>query len=73
MDEKPKITGYPQLNDEELALINEIKAKAEEVGALVDRLKRHDLVTPRWISIGQTDLQTGFMALVRSVAKPETF
>lgn len=73
MDEKPKIAGYRALNDEELALINEIKAKAEEVGALVDRLKRHDLVTPRWISIGQTDLQTGFMALVRSVAKPETF
>ena len=73
MDEKPKITGYRQLDDEELALINEIKAKAEEVGALVERLKRHDLVTPRWVSIGQTDLQTGFMALVRAVAMPETF
>jgi len=27
----------------------------------------------RWISIGATDLQTGFMALIRGIAQPTTF
>ena len=29
--------------------------------------------TMRWKSIARTDLQTGLMALVRSVAQPVTF
>ena len=68
-----KITGYRELTEDEIALMNEIKAKAEEVGELVDRLRRAEGLAHRWVGIGQTDLQTGFMALVRSVAKPETF
>lgn len=27
----------------------------------------------RWLAIGQTDLQQGFMALIRAIARPETF
>ena len=27
----------------------------------------------RWVSVGATDLQQGFMALVRSIAQPTTF
>ncbi len=27
----------------------------------------------RWISIGATDLQRGFMAVIRGIAKPTTF
>lgn len=27
----------------------------------------------RWLSIGQTDLQQGFMAVVRAIARPTTF
>ncbi len=78
-----EITGYHQLSEEEEALINEIKQKAVECGELVDKLRNLESfsqVEPmpktadlRWVSIGATDLQTGFMALVRSVAKPETF
>ena len=35
----------------------------------------HSLVTQplRWAAIGQSDLQTGYMALVRAVAAPSTF
>jgi hypothetical protein len=28
---------------------------------------------PRWLAIGKTDLQKGFMAVIRAIAKPETF
>lgn len=71
------IKGYRDLSQEEIDLINEIKLKAAEVGDLVEKIKSVDLhhlgIDLRWASIAQTDLQTGFMALTRSIAKPESF
>ena len=76
--QQPKVTGYRQLSEEEAALMNEVKERANEVGALCNRLAamgKEDptSVDPRWVAIGQTDLQKGFMSLVRSVAKPTSF
>ena len=68
-----KITGYRELSQAEIDLMNEIKAKGEELGSLVDKLKASDSTDKRWVSIGTTDLQTGLMALTRAVAKPSTF
>jgi hypothetical protein len=70
---QPKITGYRQLNEAEAALMNEIKALGVELGELVDKLRKTEGIDHRWASIGATDLQTGLMALTRSVAKPTTF
>jgi hypothetical protein len=71
--EQPKIIGYRQLSEAEAELMNEIKAQAEVCGDLVAKLRKTEGLDGRWISIGATDLQTGFMALVRSVAQPTTF
>lgn len=79
-----KITGYRQLTEEELALINEGKELAEQCGAYIAKLRGHACVTEpvftqqakldqRWISIGATDLQRGFMAVIRGIAQPTTF
>ncbi len=78
-----KIKGYRDLSEEEIALMNRIKSLAEEVGELVTEVQMLANVPPatapnvvtdgRWAAIARTDLQTGFMALVRSVARPETF
>ena len=74
MDNQHKlITGYRDLSEGEIAAMNNIKAKAIEIGELVKELEQKAWVDTRWVAIGKTDLQTGFMALVRSVAKPETF
>lgn len=70
---QPKITGYRQLTEQEAELMNEIKQKGVELGELVDKLVATDSIDGRWVSIGKTDLQTGIMALVRSVAKPTSF
>lgn len=71
---QPKITGYRQLNEQEAQWMNEVKAKGEELGELVQHLRdRPDMYDQRWVSIGATDLQTGLMALIRSIAKPTTF
>ena len=71
-----KITGYRTLSEEEIALLNEGKALAEQVGAYIDKLKSNFAPTKidqRWVAVGATNLQQGFMALARSVAKPTTF
>lgn len=73
------IKGYRDLNQDEIDMMNKIKQKGVELGALVDELATlnaqtgNHAIDMRWVSIGKTDLQTGIMALVRSVARPETF
>lgn len=73
------IKGYRDLSEEEIALMNKIKEKAAEVGELVGELNGFygdtggHAIDTRWVHIGQTDLQKGFMALVRAVAQPESF
>lgn len=86
---QPKITGYRQLSETDAALINEGKALAEQCGEFIERLREHPdssrmggmptapgqlgSLDQRWISIGATDLQRGFMAVVRGIAQPTTF
>jgi hypothetical protein len=78
-DQHTKITGYRDLSQAEIDLMNEIKAKASELDTLYAKVV--DTVKPawtgsdcyRWAAIGKTDLQTGIMALVRAVAQPTTF
>lgn len=66
-----KISGYRELSQEEIDSMNEIKELAKTVGALVEKLGT--TADPRWLAIGKTDLQKGFMALTRSIAKPDFF
>ncbi len=82
---QPKITGYRQLSEEEAELMNEGKALAEQCGAYIAKLRKHHdsqggiaggsalHLDQRWISIGATDLQRGFMAVMRGIAQPTTF
>ncbi len=73
--EKPTIAGYRQLSEQEIAAINEIKAIAAEVQALIFSIQNRPAVThdARWIAIAVTDLQKGFMSLTRAVAQPSNF
>jgi hypothetical protein len=68
-----RITGYRDLTLEEIELINAVKETAENVRRVVDIVCDVPGIDKRWASIARTDLQTGFMALVRSIAKPDTF
>lgn len=68
-----KISGYRELSQTEIDLMNKIKAKGVELGELVAELQAASTVDQRWAEIGATDLQTGLMALTRAVAQPTTF
>ena len=79
-DQHTKIKGYRDLSAEEIALMNEGKNLAQKVGAFIEKLEAAEFAqtsdqTPdkRWLAIGKTDLQKGFMAVIRSIAKPTTF
>jgi hypothetical protein len=81
-----KIKGYRDLSQEEIDLMNRIKAKGEEVGELVEELTvlrattinpeefdSSDIEAARCISVAKGHLQTGFMWFVRAVAQPDSF
>lgn len=78
-DQHEKIKGYRDLNQDEIDMMNKIKQKGIELGELIENLAIFNAQTGghaidmRWVAIGKTDLQTGIMALVRSVAQPTTF
>lgn len=67
------IKGYRNLSDEEIELMNECKTLANSVGELVVKLSEIDGIDQRWINIGKTDLQKGFMSVVRGIAQPQSF
>jgi hypothetical protein len=69
-----KIKGYRDLSEAEIADMNDAKGLAEQVGDLCKKFEmERPNVDKRWLAIAKTDLQKGFMALVRSIARPETF
>ena len=61
------------MSQEEIDLMNEAKALAVKCGELVDKIDKTRDVDVRWLNIGKTDLQKGFMAVIRSVAQPTSF
>lgn len=81
-----KLTGYRELTQQEIDLINKIKATGSVLESLVQEVHDHlnsqvgdafdsyiDLEPFRWAEMGKQNLQTGLMFLTRSVAQPTTF
>lgn len=78
-----KITGYRELDQVEIDLMNEVKAHAEATrqlvlrveNAVLDRAAQHGSLSEpmSWLVRGRTDLQVGYMKLVRAIARPTTF
>ena len=66
------IAGYRELSPEEVNLINDIKAMENQLGVLVKKVNHLPQTDQRWTSISRTHLQQGFMALIRSIAQPES-
>lgn len=68
-----QIKGYRELTQAEIDAMNLIKDVAAKVGEITELVKKTPGADQRWLAIGITDLQKGFMALTRSIAKPTTF
>lgn len=68
-----KITGYRDLSQEEIDLMNEGKELAEKCGNFIAKLETTESTDKRCVALGKTYLQTGFMWSIRGVAQPTTF
>ena len=74
MDNQHKlIKGYRDLSEGEIKAMNAVKSEAERIGLLVEELEANTGLDTRWVIIAKDHLQQGFMAAVRSIAKPTTF
>lgn len=74
-DQHKLIDGYRELTIEEIDYLNVVKSKEKDILELIWLLETVDPEYPaqpdrRWLAIAKTDLQKGFMALCRSIAKP---
>lgn len=68
-----KITGYRDLSQVEIDLMNQGKELAVRVGEFVAKLEAEGSTDKRSVALGKTNLQQGFMWAIRSVAQPTTF
>lgn len=68
-----KIKGYRDLSQEEIDLMNEGKALAEQCGSFINKLQAMESNDQRCVSLGKTNLQQGFMWAIRGIAQPQTF
>ncbi|OQX12827.1 MAG: hypothetical protein BWK73_14020 [Thiothrix lacustris] len=72
-----KISGYRELNQEEIDLMNEIKAKGRDLERLLSRValmpvydKSADTERQLWCNAADVQIRTGVMQLIRAVALP---
>ena len=72
-DPTPQITGYRDLTEEEVNLINHITTMGASIHGMMDALYKIENIDRHWLDIATTDFQTGLMAAVRAVARPESF
>jgi hypothetical protein len=66
-----KISGYRELDQDEIDAMNAIKALGPKIEEVIDNMPESS--DPRWKAIGKAELQQGLMALTRAIAKPEFF
>lgn len=69
----PAITGYRELTQAELDLVNSLEDLGNNLGATLDELAKVEAFDQRWLAIGRTDMQKGLMSVIRAVTRPDSF
>lgn len=64
------IKGYRVLSQVEKDLMNDLKTKEQDLLIVLDLLKTVPGINQRSLAIAKTEIQTGFMWAVRSIARP---
>ncbi len=72
-DQHTKITGYRDLTQEEIDLMNEAKQIGLIIENFLSRIESYPSTDKLWVAEAKTDLQKGIMCAVRSIAKPDSF
>lgn len=67
------VAGYKPQSADKVALVNEMKQAEEVVLRMLDdlaSLTADDTVNGRWLQIGRTSIEQGFMAANRAIFQP---
>lgn len=64
------VAGYRPQSDKAVALVNEMKQAEEGILRALDLMAGVQDFDQRWLAIGRTAIEQGFMAVNRSVFKP---
>ncbi|MBA9063101.1 hypothetical protein GGQ91_002489 [Methylobacterium fujisawaense] len=64
------VAGYRPQTDEALALVNANKDAEERVLRILDSLATRPDIDKRWLAVGRTAIENGFMAVNRAVFQP---
>lgn len=64
------VAGYQPQSPLKVAAVNQNKRIEEEVLQLLDILAEDQTIDKRWLAIGRTAIEQGFMAVNRSIFRP---
>ncbi len=64
------VEGYRPQGEQNISLVNRNKIHEEEVLRVLDELAGLPEVDKRWLAIGRTAIENGFMAVNRAIFKP---
>lgn len=65
------VAGYRAQGADKVAAVNHNKQAEEAVLRILDHLADDPEVDKRWLAIGRTQIEQGFMAVNRAIFKPE--
>jgi len=65
------VSGYRPQSEAAVATVNTMKQFEERVLRLLDVMMMAPEVDKRWLAIGRTSIEQGFMAVNRSVFRPD--
>lgn len=68
-----KIAGYRDLSQAEIDAMNAVKRLGAAIGEILDGIADMPESDKRALAIARTELQTGIMWAVRSIARPQGF
>lgn len=64
------VGGYRPQSNEAVGMVNCNKLIEEEVLRVLDHLAAREDVDKRWLAIGRTQIEQGFMAVNRAIFRP---
>lgn len=64
------VHGYRPQSDLAVEMVNDSKRAEEQILRMLDALAQSPDIDKRWLALGRTSIEQGFMAVNRSIFKP---
>lgn len=64
------VSGYKPQSQATIDMVNANKRTEEEILQTLDSYKMNPDIDQRWVAVGRTHIEEGFMAINRSIFKP---